>query len=252
VTLNQIVREMRAALLLAEGEPRAALRELQAYAQWERQCGIGSGMVPVAWRSPAALAQLQLGEGDEARALAAREVEMARRFGAAPRLGAGLRTLGVVEGGASGLASLEEAVAVLTGSAARLEHARALVDLGAMLRRSGRRTAATEQLRTGMDLAHRCGATALVEAAAAQLRLAGARPRRIEVTGRGSLTPGERRVTDLATEHMSNKEIAQALFVTVKTVEQHLGRVYRKLGISSRHELGGALGAGTELAAGKT
>jgi DNA-binding CsgD family transcriptional regulator len=243
VSLNQIVREMRAALLLAEGEPRAALRELQAYARWERQSGIGDGMVVVAWRAPAALAQLQLGEGEEARALAAREVELARRFGAAPRLGAALRTLGVVEGGATGLASLEEAVAVLEDSAARLEHARALVDLGAMLRRSGQRTAATERLRAGMDLAHRCGATALVEAAAAQLRLAGARPRRIEVTGRGSLTPSERRVTDLATEGMSNKEIAQALFVTLRTVEMHLSNAYRKLGISSRDQLATALSA---------
>jgi DNA-binding CsgD family transcriptional regulator/RecA/RadA recombinase len=241
VTLNQIVREMRAALLLAEGEPRAALRELQACARWEQQSGIGGGMVPVAWRALAALAQLQLGEGDEAGELAAREVELARRFGAAPRLGVALRTLGVVAGGAGGLASLEEAVAVLEDSAARLEHARALVDLGAMLRRSGRRAAATEQLRIGMDLAHRCGATALVEAAAAQLRLAGARPRRIEVTGRGSLTPSERRVTDLATEGMSNKEIAQALFVTLRTVEMHLSNAYRKLGISSRDQLATAL-----------
>jgi DNA-binding CsgD family transcriptional regulator len=241
VSLNQIVREVRAALLLAEGEPGAALRELQAYACWERESGIGAGMVPVAWRPPAALAQLQLGDADEARELAAGEVELARRFGAAPRVGTALRTLGVVEGGARGLASLEEAVAVLAGSAARLEHARALVDLGAMLRRSGQRTAATERLRAGMDVAYRCGATALVETAAAQLRLAGARPRRIEVTGRGSLTPSERRVTDLATEGMSNKEIAQALFVTLRTVEMHLSNAYRKLGISSRDQLPAAL-----------
>jgi DNA-binding CsgD family transcriptional regulator len=132
-------------------------------------------------------------------------------------------------------------VSVLEGSAARLEHARALVDLGAMQRRSGRRTAAADRLRAGMDLAHRCGATALVEAAAAELRLAGARPRRIDVTGRGSLTPSERRVTDLATEGLSNKEIAQALFVTLRTVEMHLSNAYRKLGISSRDQLPTAL-----------
>jgi DNA-binding CsgD family transcriptional regulator len=92
-----------------------------------------------------------------------------------------------------------------------------------------------------MDLAHRCGATALVETAAAELRLGGARPRRIDVTGRGSLTPSERRVTDLATEGMSNKEIAQALFVTLRTVEMHLSNAYRKLDISSREQLSAAL-----------
>jgi DNA-binding CsgD family transcriptional regulator len=241
VTLNQIVREMRAALLSAEGEPREALKELTAYARWERQAGIGDGLVPVAWRSAAALVHLQLGEADEARELAAAEVQLARRFGAAPRLGIAVRALGVVEGGTRGLALLEEAVSVLEGSEARLEHAHALVDLGAMLRRSGQRTAATDRLRAGMDLAHRCGAAALVAAAAAQLRLAGARPRRVEVSGRGSLTPSELRVTDLATEGMSNKEIAQALFVTLRTVEMHLSNAYRKLGISSREQLPAAL-----------
>ena len=52
----------------------------------------------------------------------------------------------------------------------------------------------------------------------------------------------------MAAEELSNKEIAQALFVTVKTVEQHLGRVYRKLDISSRRQLGAALGGPAETA----
>jgi DNA-binding SARP family transcriptional activator/DNA-binding CsgD family transcriptional regulator len=243
VSPSQIVRETRAALSSAEGEPHEALRELQAYARWEEQSGIGHGLVPVMWRSAAALAHLQLGEHDKARELAAREVELARRFGAPPRLGTALRVLGVVESGTRGLALLEEAVSVLEGSAARLDHARALVDLGALLRRSGRRRDATDRLRAGRDLAHRCGATALVEAAAAQLRLAGARPRRIAVTGRDSLTPGERRVTDLAVEGMANKEIAQALFVTLRTVEMHLSNSYRKLDIAGRQQLPVALSA---------
>ena len=93
-----------------------------------------------------------------------------------------------------------------------------------------------------MDLAHRCGATALVAQAAEQLRLAGARPRRIAVSGRESLTPGERRVSELAADGMSNKEIAQALFVTLRTVEMHLSNAYRKLGIASRRQLAVALG----------
>jgi DNA-binding CsgD family transcriptional regulator len=73
--------------------------------------------------------------------------------------------------------------------------------------------------------------------------LAGARPRRIALSGRDSLTPSERRVTELATQGMSNKQLAQALFVTVRTVEMHLSNAYRKLGISSREELPAALGA---------
>jgi len=61
------------------------------------------------------------------------------------------------------------------------------------------------------------------------------------VTGRESLTPGERRVVDLALQELTNKQIAQALFVTLRTVEMHLSSAYRKLGIRSREELGDAL-----------
>ncbi|HWC25376.1 MAG TPA: AAA family ATPase [Solirubrobacteraceae bacterium] len=241
VVPSQVVREVRAALALAEGEPRAALVELAAYARWEQEAGIGGGMAPVAWRSAAALAHLALGEVDEARALAAGELELARRLGAAPRLGAALRVLGLATGGSDGGALLEEAVRLLEGSDARLDHARALVDLGALLRRTGRRTTGTERLRAGMELAHRCGATALADTAADELRRAGARPRRIAVSGRDALTPSERRVTDLALQGMSNKQIAQALFVTLRTVEMHLSNSYRKLGVPGRDQLGAAL-----------
>ena len=244
VTPNQIVRQARAALLMAQGRPLEALMALRDYAQWEQRWGADLHMGPVAWRSAAALAHLGLGEVDEARALAACELELARRFAAAPQLGGALRALGLVEGGSAGVALLEEAVAVLETSAARLDHARTVIDLGAMLRREGRRTAATETLRTGMELADRCAATALVARAATELRLAGARPRRIAVSGRAALTPGEHRVADLAAEGMSNKQIAQGLFVTLRTVEMHLSNAYRKLDIASRDELPAALAHG--------
>jgi DNA-binding CsgD family transcriptional regulator len=70
----------------------------------------------------------------------------------------------------------------------------------------------------------------------------GARPRKLVLTGVDALTPSERRVARIATEGMSNKELAQALFVTVKAVEVHLSSVYRKLRISSRRDLAEALG----------
>ena len=68
-------------------------------------------------------------------------------------------------------------------------------------------------------------------------------------SGLDELTASERRVAQMAAEDLSNKEIAQALFVTVKTIEQHLSRVYRKLDLSSRRQLAGALGASAESAA---
>jgi DNA-binding CsgD family transcriptional regulator len=90
------------------------------------------------------------------------------------------------------------------------------------------------------------GALGLVERGNGELAATGARPRKLVVTGLESLTASERRVAELAAQDLSNKEIAQALFVTVKTVEVHLSSVYRKLELSSRRQLGAALGAAAE------
>jgi DNA-binding CsgD family transcriptional regulator len=241
VTPIQALRESRARLLTAEGKLEAALDELGACERWEEEWQAAAGVVPVRWRSLAALARAASGNTAGALELAEEEVELARRFGAAGSIGIALRALGLVAGSERGVGLLEEAIAALATSEARLEHARALVDLGALLRRGGKRSAAIEKLRDGMERAHRCGATALVGYARDELRLAGVRPRRMAVTGRDSLTPAERRVADLAAGGMRNKEIAQALFVTKRTVEMHLSNAYRKLEISSRDELPVAL-----------
>ena len=241
VTPNQIVRATHAALLLSEGRAREALVQLYASARWEQRSGMHRSLGPVAWRSTAALAHLRLDETDGAHRLATCELQLAREFGAAPQLGVALRTRGIVEGGAAGLSFLEESVTVLQTSGARLEYARAVVEHGALLRRCGKRSAATEALRAGMELADRCAARSLVQMADAQLRLCGARPKRIATRGRDSLTPGEHRVADLAAQGMSNKQIAQALFVTLRTVEMHLSNAYRKLEITSREQLPMAL-----------
>ena len=195
----------------------------------------------IAWRSPAALALLQLGRRDEAGPLAEEEVELARTWGAPRALGAALRAAGLVEGGERGLELLVEAVDVLSGSPARLEHAKARTDLGAALRRANRRAEAREQLRQGLELATICGASSLAAHAESELLATGARPRRIALSGVESLTPSERRVAELAAEGPTNREIAQALFVTQRTVEVHLTSIYRKLAISSRSQLAGAL-----------
>jgi DNA-binding CsgD family transcriptional regulator len=154
-----------------------------------------------------------------------------------------LRALGLVEGGPAGEQLLREAVEILRDSPARLEHARALVDLGAALRRGNRRSDARRFLRDGVDIAHRCGASALAARGNQELAATGAHSRSIMLSGLDALTPSERRVAQLAADGLSNKEIAQTLFVTVKTVEQHLGRVYRKLDIGSRKQLATALGS---------
>jgi DNA-binding NarL/FixJ family response regulator len=95
-----------------------------------------------------------------------------------------------------------------------------------------------------MDEAHACGAVVLAERAADELRASGARPRRRAISGVDALTPSERRVAELAAGGRTNREIAQELFVTMATVETHLTRTYRKLDVSGRDQLAGALGAG--------
>jgi DNA-binding CsgD family transcriptional regulator len=195
----------------------------------------------IAWRSPAARALHQLGEPDEASRLVREELELARTWGAPRSLGAALRTAGLIHGGEHGLTLLEEAVQVLSGSPAKLEHAKARTEFGAALRRANRRSDAREQLRQAVELATICGAASLAERAERELLATGARPRRIALSGLASLTPSERRVAEMAAEGPTNREIAQALFVTQRTVEVHLTSIYRKLAISSRSQLAGAL-----------
>ena len=229
---------------LERGAPDAALTAFLACGELCEQARVTNPSV-ISWRTGAALASTRLGDGGRARELADAEVEAARSFGAPRAIGVALRTLGLVLGDEDGMEALDESRSVLEGSQARLDHARTLVELGGALRRGGRRRDARGPLREGLDLARRCGATALSERALEELRAAGGRPRRQELTGSESLTASERRVTAMAVEGLSNPQIAQALFVTRRTVEMHLTNAYRKLDIGSRGELAGALGAGS-------
>ena len=229
----------RGRLLLAELRPAAALDELLAAGDLFTRLRSPSPTTP--WRSDAALAHLALGEQAEARALAAEEVALAQAFNGPRTLGIALRAAGLVEGGRRGLELLDQAVRVLERSGGRLEHARAMTDLGAALRRGGQRTESREILRAALDLAHRCGALALTERARTELIAAGARPRRLLLSGLDSLTPSERRVTELAAAGLPNRDIAQHLFITARTVEGHLTHAYQKLAITSREQLPAAV-----------
>ena len=222
------------------GDARNALAELTALAEYAESLDLRNPAY-VPWRSCAALSLRLVGRDAEARRLAREELELARRWGAPRPVGIALRTTGLVDGGPAGEELLREAVAVLEQSPARLEHARALVDLGATLRRRNERSEAREHLRQGLELAYRCGATALVGRAQEELVTAGARPRRVMLSGVDALTASERRVARMAADGMSNREIAQSLFVTVKAVEVHLSNTYRKLAIGSRTQLAHAL-----------
>ena len=232
--------QARARIRAASDRTEEALEDLFACGRLEQEWEIGTPAFTI-WRSDAAPLLASLDRLDEARALAREEIERCRAFGAEAPLGVSLRTLGLVEQGEAGIELLEEAVAHLEPSPARLEHARALLELGAAVRRAGRRAEAREPLREALELARACGADAVAERAHEELVTAGARPRRDPTESRSNLTASELRVARLAAEGMTNREIAQALFVTENTIETHLRSVFRKLEIGSRSQIARAL-----------
>jgi DNA-binding CsgD family transcriptional regulator len=232
--------QTRARIRVASHRPEDALEDLFECGLLEQDWEIRTPAFST-WRTDAAPLLASLDRLDEARALAQEELERCRAYGAQAPLGSSLRTLGLIAGGEAGIELLEEAVDHLEQSPARLEHALALVELGAAIRRVGRRADAREPLRKGLELARVCGADAVAERAHDELVTAGARPRRDPTESRSNLTASELRVARLAAEGMTNREIAQALFVTENTIETHLRSVFRKLEIQSRSQLARAL-----------
>jgi ATP/maltotriose-dependent transcriptional regulator MalT len=230
----------RARLYAACGEHRRAVSELLRCGELCEAWGAHNpAFFP--WRSTAALSLTALGEQDEALPLARKELDLARAWGTSCAIGIATRAVGNAE--RDGAATLRGAVSELERSESPLELAHALVDLGAVLRRAGERSEAREHLRRGLDLAHHHGALPLAERARDELVVAGGRPRRDALRGRDALTPSELRVARMASSGLTNRQIAQALFVTLRTVELHLTSTYGKLGIASRGQLGEALGS---------
>lgn len=220
-------------LLVAEGrmEEAAAVSE-----EFQTRFAHSRDAVNTPWRSPTVVALSRLGRGDEALALAQEELAAAQRWGAPGTVARACRLLGMLQGDA-GLDALEQAVAVTAGTPARLQHAKSLAALGAALRRSGRRVDSRKPLRGALELAEVLGADGLAEHLRSEVQATGARPRTSALRGVAALTPSERRVAELAAAGQTNREIAESLFVTLKTVEMHLSRVYFKLEAGSRREL---------------
>ncbi len=234
-----MVLEVRAALRQSRGERTEALVDLRQVERIFEPMRAGPRFS--SWRTRLALA---LADEDPAEALALAEEEHRLALAVESRRAEGiaLRTLGVLSGGERRIGLLRESVASLRDSIAQLELARSLAELGATLRRANRRSEAREHLREATDLAQRCGAERLEQRIQEELRIAGAKPRRRAISGVEALTPSERRVAEAAAAGASNREIAQNLFVSLRTVEMHLTNAYRKLGIGSRNELGALLG----------
>ncbi|WP_354697994.1 AAA family ATPase [Paraconexibacter sp. AEG42_29] len=231
----------RAAIRSAQGDRDGALADLRAAGAFTTS--YFPNPISVRWRSPASLLLTAGGDREAALALADEELALSHEWGVAVPAGRARVARGVALGGPEGVAELRAAVAALAVTEARLEHARALIELGAALRRSGSRAEAREPLREGLDRATRCGAVREAARAGEELLAAGARPRRDRQFLRGpeSLTAGELRVARLAAEGLTNRQIAERLFVTQAAVQWHLRNTFRKLDITARGALADAL-----------
>jgi DNA-binding CsgD family transcriptional regulator len=232
--------DTRARLLRrTEGGKRALDAALDAGRRFARFGGDNPALVP--WRTEAARTLHRLGRGAEAVELALTEVALARRWGAPRPLGRALRVAGGVCGPADAVPLLSEAVEVLAGSSARLEYAKALTALATAAHRRGDRRWARELLDHASTLAAFCDSPPVRDRARAALAATGVRTPASGPADARVLTSSERRVAELAAAGQSNREIAETLYVTPKTVELHLTNTYRKLGITGRVQLVTAL-----------
>jgi DNA-binding CsgD family transcriptional regulator len=229
----------RGRLRIAQGRVQDGVADLMWCGQRLEAYGV---RWPSDWKAFAAPALASLDESEKAVQLAREQLAVARRVGVPGALGRSLRTAGLAIGGNEGAALLEEAVSVLERSPAQLELAHALADFGAELSRAGRRREGRAAQRRAIELADQCGAIALADGARAELHAGPGRRAREELTGPGALTATEWRVCRQVAEGLTNREVAQALLVTEKTIERHLSSAYHKLGIRSRFQLPTAIG----------
>ena len=187
-------------------------------------------------------ALIELSRLDEAEDLLGWFAESAARLGRASALAASLRCRGLLAA-ASGrieeaLGTLERALAAHDAAALPFDRARTLLALGATLRRAKRKADARRALEEAVAAFDALGAETFAARARSELERIGGRS-----PSTGALTATERQIAELVAEGRSNKEVAAALFMSVKTVEANLSRTYAKLGIRSRTGLAGRLAA---------
>jgi DNA-binding CsgD family transcriptional regulator len=223
----------RAMVKLGQGDRPRARDDLKEIGRREKRSRSSFFL----WDSNAAVVLASLGERDEALRLAETGLERAGRWGTAGAIGHATRSLGLVTGGREGLAHLQAAVELLEPSRSGLEYMRALTDFGAALRRAAHRVDARDPLHKALELARRNGALAIAKRAHEELAATGEKLGPLLAVGVESLTPSERRIAKLAAEGLTNREIAQQLFLSIKTVESHLRGAYRKLDVGSREDL---------------
>jgi DNA-binding CsgD family transcriptional regulator len=227
----------RARLRAAQGNAGAALDDAMTCGRLYREWG-AIRMLDVPWRLQAANALHRLDARDRAADLVAEQLLLARDFGVPRHIAIALRVGALVEkDGVRAVRLLREAVELLQGSPARLELARTLEKLGMALLDGGDRPKALAAIARSAELAVECQAAVMTERLRGVLTDSGARPPGPLLTGVRAFTSAERQVARLAATGLTNRQIAEQIFLSEKTIETHLSRAYRKLGVRSRTQL---------------
>jgi DNA-binding CsgD family transcriptional regulator len=182
-------------------------------------------------------AAVRSGEPERAAGPLARLQEISRAAGTDWALGVEARSRALLRDGAAAEALYREAIERLGRTHIRVALARAHLLYGEWLRRQRRRMDAREQLRTAHQLYSAMGMEGFAERARRELQATGETVRKRSVRTRGELTAQELQIARLANNGLSNQEIAARLFISARTVQYHLGKVFTKLAISSRSQL---------------
>lgn len=241
VPLNPWPIEIRAHLHLAKGDLALAVEDFVTLGSaLEDRMGWLNPVYP-SWRQEAAEALAALGRTKEAEELLTVAEQRAATYGAPIGIASAMRARAFLQARKKAIETLDRAATIYEASGPPHELARTLTELGSALRRDGQRSAAREPLHRALELAARCGAGGLERRIRDELAAVGSRPRRVARSGVAALTASELKVATLAGDGFNNREIAERLFVTRRTVETHLTHVYEKLGIAGRGELQPAL-----------
>jgi DNA-binding CsgD family transcriptional regulator len=235
----------RAMLRAAQGRYGEATRDIQ-----ELEDEVARRRVPlpaIGCRPLKARCLIAGGLAFQARELLEEELRVALRFGVPSEIGMARREHALLSPDEGRVAELAQAEADLAPSPRRLEHAKALLELGSSLRRANKRAEARGHLLSALEIADSCGAEPVKQRALRELWAQGDRPRRSQAHGPGSLTATELRVAELAADGLTTAAISRLLVVSPKTVETHLNAAFRKLGVHRRTELATVLRSSGEV-----
>ena len=240
IPVNPWPIEIRAHYRLAKGELEPALQDFLEIGEKLARLSWLHPLYPP-WRQEAAEILVALGRKQEATEVLAPAEDRLHDLGSPQFTCSVLRARALTEPRKRAIETLHRSVEAIEKVGPPHELARSLIELGAALRRNGQRNAARQPLQRALELAHRSGAGLLEARAREELAAVGFRPRQAYSSGPGSLTASELRIARLAADGLNNREIAERLFVTRRTIETHLTHAYEKLGIEGRGDLTAAL-----------